>query len=556
MAFLKYANASVIQSAIHMPAWDEVRAKALASGTAFSTRSAQTKILQKYDPQRFMLSHCTIVASVDVESSGLPTGRHMADGMQIDRRYDDYLITPQTSKYVNNNNDAWERKLLLGCFKTFIGGENYVEHLQIPEMSKGRIIDAAARDIGDSIYIDILVATDRKHKPLIAAIEGGQLQTLSMGCTVRYTVCSKCGNVAEDETQLCKHIRWEKGNQFLDGLGRLRKIAELCGHYTDPTSVKFIEASWVANPAFTGAVLRSILSPAETALLERRIQVAMSLPAHQIDPTAMRRAAHLLREVQDATVVRRPPFVTNARGGRGSYLPPNADSLIQARGLAVGVSPNVRPANPNFEVPSNPKFGFGDDQGIGEEFEGAPETAPEPKGVEDALDQAVSDVAELIREKALSKVRTEITKKDTPKADVDPNRNNTLVREAVKRSPVWARIAKTVVEQIPDGAQARRIVLGLVLHKSGGWRAVQAAGTLSGPEMLGVSRFLDRMNNLPRMAGEERIYRTVLAVGGAAPYGDVESYLAACRRVMGRSPTGPERDALVAKGRIYDLGAS
>lgn len=553
MAFLKYARASVVESAINMPAWDEVRAKSLASGTAFSNRSAQTKILQKYDPGRFMLSHCTIVASVDVEPSGLPTGRQMADGMQIDRRYDDYLITPGTSKYVNNNHDAWERKLLLGCFKTFVGGENYVEHLQIPEMSKGRIIDAAARDIGDSIYIDILVATDRKHKPLIAAIESGQLQTLSMGCTVRYTQCSKCGNVAEDETQLCKHIRWEKGNQFLDGLGRIRKIAELCGHFTDPTSVKFIEASWVANPAFTGAVLRSILSPAETAMLERRIQVAMSMPSHQVDPTSMKRVAQLLRE---ATVVNRPSFVTNARSDRGSYLPANADALIRARGSAIGVSPNVRPANPNFEIPGTPKLGFGEGQGVGEQFEGAPDTStPEPEKA-DALDQAVSDVVELIREKALSKVRTEITKKDTPAPDVDPNRNNTLVREAVQRSPVWARIAKTVIAQIPDGAQARRIVLGLVLHKSGGWRSVQAAGTLSGPEMLGVSRFLDRMNNLPRMAGEERIYRTVLAVGGAAPYGDVESYLAACRRVMGRSPTGPERDALVAKGRIFDLGAS
>lgn len=556
MAFLKYAKASVIQPAINMPVWDEVRAKALASGTAFSSRAAQTKVLQKYDPGRFMLSHCTIVASVDVESSGLPTGRQMADGMQIDRRFDNYFITPATSKYVNNNNDAWERKLLLGCFKTFIGGENYVEHLQIPEMSKGRIIDAAARDIGDSIYIDILVATDRKHAPLIAAIEGGQLQTLSMGCTVRYTQCSKCGNVAEDETQLCKHIRWEKGNQFLDGLGRLRKIAELCGHFTDPTSVKFIEASWVANPAFTGAVLRSILSPAETALLERRIQVAMSLPAHNIDPTAMRRAASLLQEIQGAKVVDRPSFVTQPRGGRGAGLPSNYEALVQSKGRAMGVSPNVRLADPNFPVPGTPKLGFGQDQGIGQEFEGAPDTAPEPKETEDPLDKAVSDVVEMIREKALSKVRTEITKTDTPRADMDPNRNNTLVREAVLRSPVWARIAKAVVAQIPDGDLARRILLGLVLHKSGGWRAVQASGTLSGPEMLGVSRFLDRMSNLPRMAGEERIYRTVLAVGGAAPYGDVESYLAACRRALGRSPTGPERDALVAKGRIYDLGAS
>lgn len=547
MAFLKYANASVVQSAITMPAWDEVRAKALVDGTAFSTREAKRAILQKYDPNQYMLSHCTIVASVDVEASRLPTGRQMVDGMQIDRRYDNYLITPKTSKYVNNNNDAWERKLLLGCFRTFVGGENYVEHIQIPEMSKGRIIDAAARDIGDSIYIDILVATERKFKPLIASIESGDLSTLSMGCTVRYTQCSKCGNTAEDETQLCKHIRYEKGNQYLDGLGNIRKIAELCGHFTDPTSVKFIEASWVANPAFTGAVLRSILTPAEAAMLSNRVQVAMSLPTPSIDSSAMRRAAHLM--AQDSKIVRRPAFVTKTHG----VAPPaNYETLIQAKGLALGASPNIRPGNLNMELPSTPKFGFDQNE---EEFQATP-PEPEPQDSENGLEKAVSDMAALIHERAISKVRDEITKSDTPRADLEENRNNTLVREAVTRSPVWARIAKNVVAQVPDAALARRILLGLVLHKSGGWRAVRAAQSLSGPELLAVSRFLDRMHGLPRVAGEERVYRTILAVGGASAYGNVESYLAACRRVIGRSLTGSEQDALVAKGQIYDLGAS
>ena len=97
-------------------------------------------------------------------------------------KYADYYVTPQTSKYVNNNNDCWERKLLLACFKTFIGAENYVEHIQIPELSKGKIIDAAARNIGDSLYVDILIATSRRHKPLVEAITSGKIGTLSMGC--------------------------------------------------------------------------------------------------------------------------------------------------------------------------------------------------------------------------------------------------------------------------------------------------------------------------------------------------------------------------------------
>ena len=52
---------------------------------------------------------------------------------------------------------------------------------QIPELSKGKVIDAVLREVpvgkdkeGKDIatyYVDILVATNRKHKDLVAKIE-------------------------------------------------------------------------------------------------------------------------------------------------------------------------------------------------------------------------------------------------------------------------------------------------------------------------------------------------------------------------------------------------
>lgn len=514
MAFLKYAHAKVIKPAISMAGWDDLRTKSLSMGSAFENRAATSRVLSKFQPDQFLLSHCTIIASVDTEQANLPLGRQLVDGFQIDRRYNDYLVTPDTTKYINNNHDCWERKLLLACFRTFVGGENYVEHLQIPEMSKGKIIDAAARDIGDSIYVDILVATDLKHAPLIQAIQSRQLQTLSMGCQVGFTICTKCGNSAVDETQLCPHIRYLKGNTFLDGLGRQRKIAELCGHITEePGSVKFIEASWVANPAFTGAVLRNILSPNERALLKDRIQMAMSMPTRQADPGAMVRAARLL--------------------GQESSVP------VPSAGPKLGVTRSLN---------------SGSD--IGDEYEGSPDQGAAPKSDGDPLEKAVGEIADLIREKALSKVRGEMNKEDIPRVDLNENRNDTLVRQAVSKSPVWRGIAQVVLGSVKDPLKARRMLVGLLLHKSGGWKSVQADGAFTGAEMLAISRFLDRFNGTPRIAGEGRVYRTVLAVGGASSYGDVESYLAACRRAMGRDLTGTEKDALVAKGRIYDLGST
>jgi len=508
MAFSKFANAAVVQPVINMAAWDDVRGSAMALGSAFGQKQAQSQLLfSKYDPQQYMLSHCTIIASVDTEPGPGQLGQHFEGGTQIQRRFSDYYITPQTSKYVNNNQDSWERKLLLGTFRTFVGGQNYVEHLQIPELSKGRIIDAAARDIGDSIYVDILVATELKHKPLIAAIQSKQLQTLSMGCTVAYTTCSKCGNVAEDETQLCGHIRYMKGNTFIDGLGKVRKIAELCGHHTDPKSVKFIEASWVANPAFTGAVLRNILTPEELRAMGPRLQVAFSMPAPTADPNQMSKAAYL--GAQEGRVVRH-------------LSDPHYHTLVGA-----------------------------DEQQGGGEFPGAP-AAPEPK---DPLEEAVDNISDLIREKAIEKVRTEVTQKDLPpRADLQENDNNTLIHQA-SRDPHWRSIARVVLSKVKDHERTLRILKGLMLFKTGGWNAVRAENSFSGREVLAISRFLDEFQG-SRIAGETRVYRTVLAVGGMAPYGDVESYLAACRRVFSRELTTSERDALITKGRLFDLGVS
>lgn len=523
MAFAKYANASIIQPLVSLSMWDEVRSAAMALGSAFDKREARSlAALQKFDPQQYMLSHCTIIASVDTETGPGRLGRTIEGGQQINRKYADYLITPQTAKYVNNNQDSWERKLLLGTFRTFIGGQNYVEHLQIPELSKGRVIDAAARDIGDSIYVDILVATELKHKPLVAAIKSRDLQTLSMGCTVAYTICSKCGNVAEDETQLCNHIKYAKGNTYLDALGKARKIAELCGHHTDPASVKFIEASWVANPAFTGAVLRNILTPSEIAAVGPRIQVAYSLPSPSADPSQMAKAA------RNERVVRR------------------LSSPVSAR-ISVAAE-----QEPKEDEPKEDK-GDGFDFGEGGQFGGGAEDKGDKS--DGGVDKAVDEYAELVKEKALEKLRGELTQKElAPRADLNENQNNTLIREAGK-SAAWRNIARVVIARVQNPGLARKLVLGLILFKKGGWTAVREAKSFSGREVLAISRFLDEFEGA-KIAGESRVYRTVLAAGGTAAYGDLDGFLAACRRILGRSVTTNEQDALVTKGRLFDLGSS
>jgi hypothetical protein len=77
---------------------------------------------------------------------------------------------------------------------------------------------------------------------------------------------------------------------------------------------------------------------------------------------------------------------------------------------------------------------------------------------------------------------------------------------------------------------------------------------LDGRQILAISRVLDLISKKSTMAGSTRVYRTVLSVGGTAPYEDVETYLAACRQVLGRTITGSEAGELLTKGRLFALG--
>lgn len=286
MAMLRYGAASVVQAHVSPDQWtNKVYKEACVNGQC-RMKTAKS-IIAKFSPDKYLLSHCTIIASVDVELANPKDPKT------------DFFIHPEFSKFVNNNGDAWTKGVLKNAYKTFVGGENYLEHVQIPELSKGKIIDAAPREIvigkdknGKELtthYIDILVATDRKHDDLIRKIESKELNSLSMGCLIKYSICSKCGKRAVDETEACEHVRFQKNNMFFDDNGIQRKIAELCGHESEPDSVKFIEASWVRQPAFTGAVLRSFVEPSEEILA--KIEAAKKMPAYKKGPKDYLKAA-------------------------------------------------------------------------------------------------------------------------------------------------------------------------------------------------------------------------------------------------------------------------
>ena len=209
-----------------------------------------------YNARDYLFTHDTIVASCAVEEDG-------------------YTIRPACWDLVNDNGNAWTNEVLKNSFKTFIGGENYYNHVQAPSYSMGKILDAVLREVdhrGEQIcVVDILVATSRKQTALCDKIESGELRTMSMGATATHTQCSVCGKIFDTRIpnqKFCTHLENSLG-KVVEYNGVKKKCAELCGA-VDPKTKKympgscvFIEASWVEVPAYSGAVTNYLIETPE-----------------------------------------------------------------------------------------------------------------------------------------------------------------------------------------------------------------------------------------------------------------------------------------------------
>jgi hypothetical protein len=486
MAFLKFANATVVRPLVSRTEWQNIRVagqgplKAPPGGALVSNLVDRAGDLfgAQFDPAQYLLTHATIVASVDVFSpAGLKTGSLVEDGFRINRKFSDFRITKTTDRFINNNMDAWSRPVLKRAFHTFVGAHNFVEHVQVEDLSKGRIIDAVARDIGDSLYVDILIATDRKHTELVEAILDGKMGTLSMGCTVDGTICTKCGHWAADETEMCPHIKYEKGNQFLDEQGNRHRVAELCGHESiGPTGgVTFIEASWVSTPAFTGAVLRNVLEPNDQ-ISEKAAQVLSTPPPQWTDGANVKAAASDVVGYVGTSPVAQRVSVTNA-----DFLAGWMD----------------------------------DEEGGGEEGgEAAPAAPAAPASpLKDVEDQVTNHVLKKVRKRLQDSL---VDQADLPGTDEPSSQNENVMKQATQR------VYKAGVEALIRTASSDVLLVDSLAAYN---------------QRVGV--------DIP-----VPLYRAALKMGGYDGFASRRAFFLATKDVLGRRPTTKEAWTLYRLSKI------
>lgn len=241
--FKKEASASIKNAGLSLTQWEQIHGK-----QAFGFKSAGLKKVA--DAQtRYLLSHSTIMSSVATEPGPEP-----------------WLIVPEASHMVNNNSDSWTNPVLLLSYPTFRGAFNFNEHFQSSKHNKGHILDAVIRKVwlNDSVwvyFVDLLVATDKSHEELCGGILQGKIRYMSMGCITDLITCSYCGKQIKEGDRYCHHLQFQKGQFIPDKDGIPRIVSEECGHESLPGGgVKFVEASFVATPAFPGAAVRNIIN--------------------------------------------------------------------------------------------------------------------------------------------------------------------------------------------------------------------------------------------------------------------------------------------------------
>lgn len=155
----------------------------------------------------------------------------------------------------NRNGDAFREPELRKTYKTFeTNAHVYKSHVnKDPNKSYGRVVKAFYNDHMHRVEL-VLEIDNSKAPDIVDKVNSGQSVAVSMGCKIKYDVCSICGNKAPTRAQYCTHLRNELNKIYADG-----RI--VCADNPNPN---FFDISIVWRPADkTGYMLKKVASSRE-----------------------------------------------------------------------------------------------------------------------------------------------------------------------------------------------------------------------------------------------------------------------------------------------------
>ena len=155
----------------------------------------------------------------------------------------------------NRNGDAFRESELIKTHKTFeTNAHVYKSHVnKDPAKSYGEVVKSFYNP--DMRRVELILEIDNNKAPdIVEKVNSGRSVAVSMGCKIKYDVCSICGNKAPTRAQYCTHLRNELNKIYPDG----RIVA------ADNPNPKFFDISIVWRPADkTGYMLKKVAAQGE-----------------------------------------------------------------------------------------------------------------------------------------------------------------------------------------------------------------------------------------------------------------------------------------------------
>lgn len=197
----------------------------------------------------------------------------------------------------NNNGDAFSEEDLKKTHRNFVSNAHVFLH---------HINKDPNKSIGKPIYswynepmhrVELILKIDKALQGadgIVEKIEHGEPLFVSMGCTVRYDVCSICGNKAPTRNEYCDHLRFNMKKILPDG-------KQVYAFNPDP---KFFDISIVNRPADpTAFTLDKLASEAAEGLYTSSSAALGELADNSaLKTAALRKLSDIIKEV-DGTVV-------------------------------------------------------------------------------------------------------------------------------------------------------------------------------------------------------------------------------------------------------------
>lgn len=197
----------------------------------------------------------------------------------------------------NNNGDAFSEEDLKKTHTDFVSNAHVFLHHINKDPNKA---------VGKPIYswynepmhrVELILKIDKTLQGadgIIDKIQRGEQLFVSMGCTVRYDVCSICGNKAPTRNDYCDHLRFNMKKILPDG----KQV------YAFNPNPKFFDISIVNRPADPTAFTLDKLASEGAEYLQTSSSAAIGELASNsaLKTAALRKLSDIIKEV-DGTVV-------------------------------------------------------------------------------------------------------------------------------------------------------------------------------------------------------------------------------------------------------------